>query len=327
MVSEVVGVRVLLRERCARGKRAKRWPGIGLIAALLACALGCGSAPLATGQAPAHPPTPTEVLAASKPEDWRPPDPQHTLYLELRSGRVVLELAPSFAPHHVANIEALARQGYYDGLAIVRVQENYVVQWADPDAKRPVGNAQRTLVAEFERADRELPFVPLPDADTYASEVGFSNGFPAARDTAAGRAWLVHCYGMLGAGRDMSADSGGGTELYVVIGQAPRHLDRNVTLVGHVLSGMELLTSLPRGTGALGFYEKPDQRVPIRRLRMAADVPVAEQSALEVLRTDTSTFQALVEARRNRQDEWFHFAAGRIDVCNVPLVVRPRAQL
>jgi peptidylprolyl isomerase len=294
---------------------------------MLGLALGCAAAAsVNTLQTPAHAPTPSEVLAASKPEDWRPADPEHTLYLELRSGRVVFELAPSFAPHHVANIETLARQGYYDGLAIVRVQENYVVQWADPDAERAVGKAQRTLAAEFDREDQGLPFIPLPDADTYAPEVGFSNGFPAARDTAAGKAWLVHCYGMLGAGRDMSADSGGGTELYVVIGQAPRHLDRNVTLVGHVLSGMELLTSLPRGTGALGFYERPEQRVPIRRVRMAADVPVAEQSPLEVLRTDTPTFQALVEARRNRRDEWFHFAAGHIDVCNVPLVVRPRAQ-
>jgi hypothetical protein len=108
-----------------------------------------------------------------------------------------------------------------------------------------------------------------------------------------------------------------------VTGHAPRQLDRNVTLFGRVLSGMERLTTLPRGTKALGFYEKPEQHVPIAALRVAADVPPAERSELEVLRTDTATFTALVEARRSRREEWFKHSWGRIDVCNVPLVVRP----
>src|SRR6185295_6977958 len=116
-----------------------------------------------------------------------------------------------------------------------------------------------------------------------------------------GKMWLVHCYGMVGAGRDNATDSGGGTELYVVIGQAPRHLDRNVTLLGRVVQGMELLSALPRGPGAMGFYEKAEQRVPIKAIRIAADVPEAERSMLEVLRTDTPVFQELLESRRNRR--------------------------
>jgi peptidylprolyl isomerase len=277
-----------------------------------------------TTAAPAAGATPSDVLAAAKPDDFRTPDPENTLYLELDSGRVVMELAPEFAPQHVTNVKALARERYFDGTAIVRVHENYVVQWADPDGKREIGHARRTLPAEFERPAAGLAFTPLSDRDTYANEVGFSNGFPAARESASGAAWLVHCYAMLGAGRDNPPDSGGGTELYVVIGHSPRHLDRNVTLLGRVLSGMERLTSLPRGTGALGFYEKPEQRVPIRRLRVAADVPAAERTELEVLRTDTPTFTAFVEARRNRREEWFHRPAGHIELCNVPLVVRPK---
>lgn len=270
--------------------------------------------------------TMSEVIARAAPGDWRSPDPELTLYLELASGRVVMELAPEFAPNHVRNVKALVRERYFDGLAIVRVQENYVVQWADPDAKRELVGAQRTLPAEFERPADGLQFTPLPDGDTFAPEVGFSAGFPAARDAASGLAWLVHCYGMLGAGRDNAPDSGGGTELYVVTGHAPRQLDRNVTLFGRVLSGMELLTTLPRGTKALGFYEKPEQNVPIVAMRVAADVAAAERSELEVLRTDTATFAALVEARRNRREEWFRHAWGRIDVCNVPIVVRPKAK-
>jgi len=107
-----------------------------------------------------------------------------------------------------------------------------------------------------------------------------------------------------------------------VIGHAPRQLDRNIALVGRVVQGMELLSVLPRGTGPLGFYEQPGQHVPITSVRVAADVPEAERSRLEVLRTDTATFAALVEARRNRRDDWYKVPAGYIDLCNVPLPVR-----
>jgi peptidylprolyl isomerase len=264
------------------------------------------------------------VLATSTAADWRPLDPQNTLYVELPAGRVIIELAPQFAPHHVANIQALAREGYYDGVAIVRSQDNYVVQWADPDGKRPIKNAQHTLAAEFERTARGVPFTPLVDPDTYAPEIGFSDGFPTARDPKFGRTWLVHCYGMVGAGRDNDVDSGGGTELYVVTGSPPRHLDRNVTLVGRVMQGMDMLAALPRGTGAMGFYEKPEQRLPIKSVRVAADLPASQRTELEVLRTDTPTFTAYVEARRNRREEWFKVPAGHVDVCNVPIVARPR---
>jgi peptidylprolyl isomerase len=268
------------------------------------------------------PKTMSEVLAASKPSDWRELDPQRTLYLELSSGRVIIELAPQFAPAHVANVIALVREGYFDGLAVMRSQDNYVAQWGDADGKRQIKTAKRTLPAEFERSSKDLPFTPLPDQDTYAAEVGFSEGFPAARDPALGRAWPVHCYGMVGAGRDEDVDSGGGTELYAVTGHSPRHLDRNVTLLGRVVKGMELLSSLPRGTAELGFYEKPEQRVPIRSVRVAADVPEGERARLSILRTDTQTFMDLVESRRNRRDTWFKVPAGRIEVCNVPIPVR-----
>lgn len=266
--------------------------------------------------------TMADVLAASQPSDWRPLDAQNTLYLELAAGRVVIELAPTFAPQHVKNIETLAREGYYNGINIIRSQDNFVVQWGDPDGKRPIKTAKKTLPAEFVIPARTAPFIVLPDPDTYAPEVGFSNGLPAARDIKTGRAWLVHCYGAVGAGREVDVDSGGGTELYVVTGHSPRQLDRNVTVVGRVVKGIELLSTLPRGTASLGFYEKPEQQTPIRSIRVAADVPEAERSHLEVLRTDTKSFTDLIESRRNRRDEWYKVPAGAIDVCNVPLPVR-----
>lgn len=305
--------------------RARALARLTLIVAMASGGTALHAAPAATGQQAAKKPmTTAEVLAASTATDWRPIDPQNTLYMDLPSGRVIIELAPQFAPHYVANVEALARQSYFNGLWIERVQDNYVVQWGDPEGKKPVGNAQRTVAAEFERSSRGLSFMPLAEPDTYAPEVGFSDGFPVGLDPKLGRAWLIHCYGMVGAGRDNDVDSGGGTELYAVIGQAPRHLDRNTTLLGKVVQGMELLSSLPRGSGPLGFYEKPEQRLHILSFKIASDVPEAQRTPLEELRTDTETFTDLIEARRNRHEEWFKVPAGHIDVCNVPIPVRPR---
>jgi len=119
---------------------------------------------------------------------------------------------------------------------------------------------------------------------------------------------------MLGAGRGNDPASGGGTELYVVIGHSPRHLDRNVTLLGRVVSGMELLSVQPRGPGPMGFYDKPELQTPIKRIRVAADVPPPERTSLEVLRTDTPTFATLVDIRRTRREEWFQNPVGRIVV-------------
>jgi len=290
--------------------------------------LGTAELPGAPDAATNKPPIMADLLAASSPSDWRPLDPENTLYFEFAGGRVVIELAPAFAPNHVANVKALVREKYFDGLDIVRVQDNYVVQWADPNDEKPeaarkIQHGHKTLPAEFDRSlDPKLPFTPLPDKDVYAPEAGFSEGFPVARDPHSGKMWLVHCYGMVGAGRDNAPDSGGGTELYVVIGHAPRQLDRNVTLLGRVVKGMELLSSLPRGTGPLGFYEKPEQQIPIKSIRVAADVPEAERSDLELLRTDTETFRQLIESRRNRREPWFQLPAGRIEIGNVPLPVR-----
>lgn len=274
--------------------------------------------------APARAPTMAEVLAASQPSDWRGLDPENTLYLQMAAGRVVIELAPALAPEHVVNIRKLVRGKYFDGLAFVRSQDNFVVQWADPDGKRPLGDAKDRLPPEFTVPDRGLPFVRLPDADGYAPQVGFVDGFPVGRDPARGQAWIAHCYAMVGVGRGNEIDSGNGAELYVVIGQSPRQLDRNIAVVGRVVQGMEWLATLPRGTGPLGFYERPEQYVPIQSVRLAADVPAAERERLEVLRTDTATFTNLVESRRNRRDDWYKVPAGHIDLCNVPLVVRPQ---
>ena len=298
-----------------------------LLAASLALVFSCHA--VAARDAAAKPPTMADVLAQSTASDWRRPAPEDTLYLQLPGGRVVIELAKDFAPEHAANIRALAKEKYWDGLAILRSQENYVVQWGDPSAEekeaRAFKVAKKKIAAEFARKSAGLDFAKLADGDVYAPEVGWSGGFPAARDPKSGQAWLTHCYAAVGAGRGNEADSSNGAELYVVIGHSPRHLDRNITLVGRVLQGMEYLSVLPRGTGALGFYETAEQRVPITSIRLASEVPASERVALEVFRTDTPAFERLVEARRNRREEWFLDPVGHVELCNVPVPVRVAA--
>ncbi|HSY96280.1 MAG TPA: peptidylprolyl isomerase [Steroidobacteraceae bacterium] len=299
---------------------ADRPVGVAATGALAALMMMIGAAT----DVDAKPVTVADLLAGSPAADWRAPNPDDTVYLDLPRGRVVIELATGVAPQHAANIKALARAHYFDGLAIIRVQDNYVVQWDDPDHHRPVPAAVRPSV-EFTADARAAPrFEPLPDRDLYAPEVGFLDGFPAARDPRTHTVWLAHCYGMVGAGRDDPPESDA-TEMYAVIGHAPRQLDRNVALFGRVLKGMELLSTLPRGSGEMGFYVASEAPVPIESVRIAADLPAAERTPIEVLRTGSATFRAVLDQRRERHESWFKFNPGRIDLCNVPLPVRTPA--
>jgi peptidylprolyl isomerase len=268
--------------------------------------------------------TMSSVLEASSESDWRALDQDMALYMTLDHGTVIIELAPEFAPQHVANIRVLVSEHYFDGLKVIRSQDNYVAQWGDPEEDpelaRDFGSAESSLDAEFYRDRSGLDFTVIQSTDAYSDEVGFVGGFPAGRDS--DRAWLTHCYSMMGVGRGMEENSGNGSSLYVVTGHAPRHLDRNVTLAGRVVQGIEHLSSLPRGTGPLGFYEDEAQNEAIQKIRMGSDVPEDEQVHLKLLKTNTRTFDQLVDARRFRREEWFADPTGRIELCNVPLPVR-----
>ena len=293
---------------------------------LLTCALVLTCLPLAAAEPPKYR-SAQEIIEAAPAGAWRTLDPARTLYLELESGRVVIELAPQFAPRHVANMRTLASEHFWDGLSIYRSQDNFVVQFGDPDGDDPakartLGTAQKKLPAEFHRASAGLKFDRLPDRDGWAPQVGFVEGFPVGRDPKSGKTWLAHCYGTLGAGRNNDEDSSIGAELYVVDGQSPRQLDDNITVVGRVVQGMELLSVIPRGPAPMGFYEKPELRTTIKAIRLASDVPDAERTPLQLLRTDSKAFADATEARRNRRDDFYKRPAGHIDLCNVPLPVR-----
>ena len=305
------------------------------VIALVALALaGCQSPGAGVSAIPPPPegntPSPVDVIAASKPEEWRRLDPENTLYMDFPQkdgsiGRVIIEMAPQFAPNHVANVKALSREGYFANGAVTRVQDNFVTQWAQAaEPPRPPKIGVEKLNAEFTLPRAAVSnFDILPDPDTYAPEVGFIDGMYAARD--ADRVWLTHCYGMVGVGRENDENSGGGTELYVIIGHSPRNLDHQLTMLGRVVQGMEIMSAFPRGTGDAGFYKTPAEYQRYTDIKVAADVPASERTNLEVLRTDSASFQTLVNSRRWRKDDFYRNPVGRIGLCNVTVPVRAAA--
>jgi peptidylprolyl isomerase len=297
-----------------------RFLGLAALALLAACASSEAQTPAAGAAVRSL----GEILEQSPASDWRAVDQNNLLYMQLPAGRVIIELAADYTPLHTTNIRALARAHYWDGAQIVRSQENYVVQWGRDEADpKPTGEATTTLAHEFDIARAGVQITRLPDPDSYAREVGFAHGFPVASNGS--RTWMAHCPAMVGAGRGDTADSGSGAELYVVIGHAPRHLDRNIATVGRVLQGMELLSTMPRGTGPLGFYETPQERTTIRSVRLGSELPASERVNLEALRTDSGTFRDVIESRRFRRESWFLDPVGHINLCNVPLPVRVRS--
>jgi peptidylprolyl isomerase len=302
---------------------------LALAAAFLAAA-ATGAQPGAWRPSPIAGATePADVIAHSAASDWRPIDPENLLVMDLADrGRVIIELAPAFAPVHVANMRRFARAGWWNGATIYRVQDNYVAQWGNGDAQvaMPPGVVAQPP-AEYERPMAGLNIRPLGFPDSYAPMVGHADGWPVAYDPRRRMAWLTHCYASVGVGRDLAPSTGTGGELYAAIGHAPRPLDRNIANVGRVIEGIALLSARPRGTGPLGFYQTDhgETPIPIRAARLAADMPEAERPRFEVMRTDTPTFAAYVRGRANRGGTFFRVPAGGVDVCNVNVPVRRRA--
>jgi peptidylprolyl isomerase len=283
------------------------------------------AAVMLVGAAPANDlPTPNDIVAKAPRSAWKAIPADDLLVMDLANGgRVVIQLAPAFAPVHVGNIRALARSNYWKGASVYRVQDDYVAQWGNNDSDKPwPSGVVAKPPAEYTRTLTGLTITRLGSPDPYAPAAGFSDGWPIAYSAKGGWADLVHCYGSVGVGRDLSPDTGTGGELYAVIGEAPRQLDRNIALVGRVIDGIDRLSSLPRGTGDLGFYKDKAQDVPITGIRLASEMPAAERPSYEYMDTASPTFARYLEVRANRHDAFYIRPAGGVDLCNVQVPVR-----
>jgi len=271
--------------------------------------------------------TPNDIVAAAPASAWKTIPLDNLMIMDLaNAGRVVVQLAPAFAPVHVANVKALARGKYWDGATVYRVQDNYVAQWGlnESDKPWPAGITAKPP-AEYTRALKGLAITPLGSPDPYAAGAGFADGWPVAYNATKGWADLTHCYGSVGVGRDLSPDTGTGGELYAVIGHGPRQLDRNIAVIGRVIDGIDKLSTLPRGTEALGFYKDKAQYVPIASIRIASDMPAGERPSYEVMDTASPSFAQYLKLRANRHDDFYIRPAGGVDLCNVQVPVRKKA--
>lgn len=330
--------------RRAGGTKPNMIRNLTALAAILAL-----SVPAAAQEEPRAAPSPNEIVAQAQPSEWKEIAAEDLLVMTLaddadgQERKVVIQLMPApFSQGWVQNIRTFARAHWYDNITVNRVQDNYVVQWGDvnydnpeatgepkplPEGLRVMGEADY-LAAGLHRAVDKLGNGSVLASDPYASKTYVFNGWPIATDARALLAWPTHCYGMVGVGRNLSPDTGTGAELYTVIGQAPRHLDRNIALVGRIVEGMEHLSSLPRGHGDLGFYaaDEADKRTPILSVRVASDLPEAERPRFEYLSTEGETFARYADARANRRDPFFIVPAGGADVCNIPVPIRRIAE-
>jgi len=313
------------------------------IARLLAAATLLVAAAPAPVPTPPPAPSPGEIVAAAPASDWVAIAASDVLVMTLapdargKPRRVIIQLMlPPFSQGWIGNIRRLAAAHWWDGTSVNRVQDNYVVQWGDADAEdkakaKPLpAGIRKVLEINYIVPLRTTGAPPYPPPwsemlsrvfvdDTYGRSAVWW-GWPVAMDTKT--YWPVHCYGMVGVGRDLSPDTGSGAELYAVIGHAPRHLDRNIALVGRVVEGIDHLSSLPRGTEALGFYKTPGERTPIVSIRLASELAVAERPLFEFLSTESATFARYADARANRRDSFFIRPAGGADICNIPVPVR-----
>ena len=275
-----------------------------------------------TAAAP-KPLTPPDVIAAAPASAWRAIPADDLLVLDLKSGtRIVIQLAPAFAPVHVANIRQLARSHWWDGAAIYRVQDNYVAQWGHNDERKMPSGVVAKPPAEYDRPAKGLTVTPFLYRDAYAPATGFAGGWPVA--VRGDRANLTHCYSTVGVGRDLAPDTGTGGELYAIISGAPRALDRNIAIVGRVISGIEAMSSLPRGPAPMGFYKDRSSDTPIATTRLASDIAAAERPSFDVMDTTSPTFARLVGLRANRHDAFYERPAGGVDLCASPVPVRPK---
>lgn len=167
-------------------------------------------------------------LAPAGAQQTMSTDKENTLYIDLKDGRVVIQMRPDLAPTHVAQIKKLAREGKYDGVVFHRVIDGFMAQTGDPDGTGMGGMGER-LPAEFSAEPHVRGTVSMA----------------RTQDPNSARSQFFICF----------ADA--------------RFLDRQYSVWGKVVSGMEFVDKIKKGVGQSGSVSNPDKML---KVRVAADV-------------------------------------------------------
>jgi len=262
-------------------------------------------------------------------EVWLDIPQSELVYLQLEHGTVVFKLADQFAPRHTERFRQLVRAGFYQGLTFYRVIDQFVLQ-----AGLPEGEKHPALVNQHWPGVKAEFSWPVKPADRYtlvqkpemlAAETGFNQGFAVGR--ADGREWLLNCPLTINLARDTDADSGT-TDFALMRGQAPRHLDQNMSVFAKVIWGAPLLNGIHYGpveTG--GIISDPKARSKIVSAKLGSDLPESARLALQWQDTNSPAFLDALAQRRARGNEFFkHKGNGALDICysQVPVRLKPR---
>lgn len=250
---------------------------------------------------------------------WRQVDPENLVFVELLDGQFVIELNPTFAPKTVEQFRQLVLERFYDGLSFYRVIDGFVAQGGDGSDLGELSNVPE-LKGEFEiEWNEEFVFTSVQKPDLFANETGFIDAFPVARSHEDGKAWLAHCPGIVAMARGEGADTSR-TDFYIVMGQAPRYLDRNMNVFGRVIEGMDVVQRIRRGAAdANGIISSDTERSRIRSIRLGSEAAEDEQVKGLVMDSSSRPFKAMLDDRRKRKQKFFVNRPPEIlDVCQIP---------
>jgi peptidylprolyl isomerase len=264
--------------------------------------------------------TEAEIASALTP-DWRDVSPENLILVETVYGDIVIELNPDFAPNHAAQFRMLVRDDVYNGIRFYRVIDAFVAQGGLQD--EALIENYPTLKNENDRPISEAAFVPLGNADLFAPKVGHIDGFAVGRSETLGSEWLLHCPGALAMARDNDPDSGS-TEFYIVL-DAQRYLDRNLTVFGRVIDGMQHVQKLKRGIRAIesGVIQEPEVGDEILSMTVAADMDPVIRPAYQVQAMPTQAFEDAKTAKRVREEDFFYRKPPEmLDICGFEVPVR-----
>lgn len=256
--------------------------------------------------------------------DWRTPALDNTVYMQTSEGLIIFELAPFIAPNHVKQFVSLINENFYDGLDFYRVIDGFVAQGGDISGEKQ-SKFNSPLKAEFSQPiDKDLAYTLVQQDDFMAPETGYLAGFPAGRDTNSKEQWLLHCPGNLAFARSNSADSAT-SDFYIVIGQATRHLDRNMSSIGKVIYGMDIAQKLARAhiNQASGVIENAKQRSKITWIKMAKDISPEQRINVQIQHQHSDAVKQRLASSRKLDNEFFHFKGnGKLDICYYQLKSR-----
>jgi peptidylprolyl isomerase len=259
--------------------------------ALLAACLLAGSAAVPALAAPAAPPAPVYPAA-----DYKPIPLDRLMVIDTNKGRIVVELAPDLAPEHVERLVTLTKRGFYDGLKFFRVIDGFMDQTGDPQNDGRGGSELPNLVGTFTtRIPAPGPFVAvgkLPDGQ----EFGFIGPAPVVSQasglalmTADGKvnAHGLFCPGTGGMAR--AGDPNSANSQFFLMRDAGPPLDQKYTPWGRVVQGLDVVRAIQTG-------EPPPNPDTMLKVRMASDLPAAEQPRLSRLEPTSPAFRAMVAA-------------------------------